>query len=131
MITHGLDIIKTAVDYLNRGQLPVIAFDQPLYALAKLVQWNWEGNYGEKYFVIMIGPLHIEMAALKTIGDWLKDSGWSLAISEADIPSSGTADSFLHAAHVTKTRSAHHFFFLKTEYFLRFQTRQCFSNCLH
>ena len=27
MIRHGLDIIKTAVDYLNMGQLPVIAFD--------------------------------------------------------------------------------------------------------
>ena len=40
MIRYGLDFIKTAVDYLNRGQLPVIAFDQPLYALANLVQWN-------------------------------------------------------------------------------------------
>ena len=65
----------------------------------------------------MIGPLHIEMAALKTIGDWLKDSGWSLAISEADIPSSGTADSFLHAAHVTKTRSAHRFCLKKLNIF--------------
>ena len=111
MIMLGLYIIKIAVDYVNRGQLSVIAFDQPLYALARLVQWNWKKNYREKCFVIMIGPLHIEMAALKTIGDWLKDSGWSLALSEADIPSSGTADSFLHAAHVTKTRSTHHFFF--------------------
>ena len=73
MIRRGLDIIKAAIDYLNKGQLPVIVFDQPLYALEKLVQWNWKGNYGEKYFAIMIGPLHIEMAALKTIGDWLKD----------------------------------------------------------
>ena len=40
MIRYGLDIIKTAVDYLNRGRLPVIAFDQQLYALANLVQWN-------------------------------------------------------------------------------------------
>ena len=55
----------------------------------------------------MMGPLHIKMAALKTIGDWLKGSGCSPASSEAYIASSGTADSFLHAAHVTKTRSAH------------------------
>ena len=47
------------------------------------------------------------MAALKNIGDWLKDSGWSSALSEADIASSGAADFFLHAAHVTKFRSAH------------------------
>ena len=48
MIMRGLYIIKTAVDYLNRGQLSAIAFDQPLYALAKLVQWNWKKNYREK-----------------------------------------------------------------------------------
>ena len=55
----------------------------------------------------MMGPLHIEMAALKTIGEWLKDSGWSSALSEADIGFSGAADSFFHAAHITKARSAH------------------------
>ena len=52
-------------------------------------------------------PLHIKMAALKTIGDWLKDSGWSSDLSEADIESSGAADFSLHAAHITKTRSVH------------------------
>ena len=72
----------------------------------------------------MMGPLDIEMAALKAIGDWLKVSGWSSALSKADIESSGAADSFLHAAHATKTRSAHqvNIFFLKIEYFLGFQT---------
>ena len=56
----------------------------------------------------MMGPQHIEMAALKTIGDWLNDSKWSSSLSEADIASSGAAAySFLHVAHVTKTRSAH------------------------
>ena len=55
----------------------------------------------------MMGPLYIEMAALKTIEDWLKYSGWSSALSEADVTSSGAEVSFLHDAHVTKTRSAH------------------------
>ena len=94
MIRHVLDIIKAAVDYLNRDQLQVISFDQPLYALTKLVQRNWKENYGERSFVIMMGPLHIEMAALKTIGDWFKDLRWSSGLYEADIPSPGAADSF-------------------------------------
>ena len=106
MIRYGLDIIKTAVDYLNRGQLPVIAFDQPLYALAKLVQWNCKENYDKKCFVIMMGPLYIEMADLKTIGDWLKYSGWSSALSESDIASSEAEEFFLDDSHVTKTISA-------------------------
>ena len=70
----------------------------------------------------MMGPLDIEMAALKAIGDWLKVSGWSSALSKTDIESSGAADSFLHAAHATKTRSVNINIFLKIEYFLRFQT---------
>ena len=107
MIRHGMDVIKKSVEFLNAGQTPVIVFDQPLYALAKQIQWNWKDNYGEKCFVVMMGPLHIEMAALKTIGDWLEGSGWCSAIVEADIASSGTAESFLHASHVTRTRNAH------------------------
>ena len=76
MIKHGLDIIKTAVDGVNKEQAPVVVFDQPLYAIAKQVQWNWKEIYRNGKFVVMIGRLHTEMAALKTLGDWLEDSGW-------------------------------------------------------
>lgn len=55
----------------------------------------------------MFGGLYIEMAALKTIGGWLQDSGWTESISESGIASAGTADSFLRASHVTRTRHAH------------------------
>ena len=55
----------------------------------------------------MFGGLHIEMAALKTVGDWLKGSGWVQALVQAEIATAGTADSFLRAAHVTRTRRAH------------------------
>ena len=51
----------------------------------------------------MFGGLHIEMAALKSIGTLLQSSGWTSAIVEADIASSGTAESFLSASSVTRT----------------------------
>ncbi len=38
MICHFLNIIKASVDHLNPGQIPVVAMDQPLYALAKQIQ---------------------------------------------------------------------------------------------
>lgn len=63
MICHSMDIIQTNVELLDPGQIPVIAFDQPLFALAKTIQWNWPNTYGEEKFVIMMGGLHIEMAA--------------------------------------------------------------------
>lgn len=104
MIKHSFCVVKSAVQHLNPGQIPVITFDQPLYALAKQIQWKWPGDYK---FVIMFGGLHIEMAALKTVGDWLKGSGWVQALVQADITTAGTADSFLRAAHVIRTRRAH------------------------
>ena len=107
MIKHAMNVIKQNVGYLNPSQIPVIAFDQPLHALAKTMQWNWPETYGEDNFVIMFGGFHIEMAALKTIGDWLADSGWVAAITEASNASPGTADSFLKASHVSRTRHAH------------------------
>ena len=41
------------------------------------------------------------------LGDWLEGSGWTSALVQANIASTGTADSFIKASHVTKTRHAH------------------------
>ena len=38
IIRHSMDVVKKAVEILNPGQVPVIAIDQPLYALAKHIQ---------------------------------------------------------------------------------------------
>ena len=84
-----------------------MAADKPLYALAKQVQWEWPEQYGEDKFVIMFGGLHIELAALRSIGTILQDSGWVSALTEADVASSGTAQSFISVSSVTRARHAH------------------------
>ena len=107
MIHHSMDIVKTAVEVLNPGQVPIITCDQPLYTVAKEIQWSWPTTHGEDHFVVMFGGLHIEMAALKTLGDLLEGSGWSGALVQASVATPGTADSFLKASHVTCIRRAH------------------------
>ena len=102
-----MDIAKTAVHILNPGQAPVLTCDQPLYTIAKQIQWSWPDIYGEDQFVMMFGGLHIEMASLKGLGDILKGSYWTEALVQAGVASSGKADSFLKASHVTRTRRAH------------------------
>ena len=89
--------------YLNPNEIPVITADQPIYAVLKQIQWQWPEQYGENKlnFVIIFGGLHIEMAALKSIGTLLQSSGWTSVIVEAGIASSGTAESFLSASSVT------------------------------
>ena len=107
MIRHSLDVIQSALAHLNPGQIPVVAFDQPLYAIAKQIQWQWSNSHGEKHYVIMFGGLHVEMTALKAIGKWLEDSGWTSALIQSGVASPGKADSFLKASHVSRTRHVH------------------------
>lgn len=52
----------------------------------------------------MLGGLHVEMALWSTLGDLLDKSGWTAILSEAEVASSGVADSFLKATHLTRTR---------------------------
>ena len=56
MVQHGMEYLT---NYLNPGQTPVMAFNQPLLALAKYVQWSWPQSLGEQCFV---RGIHIEMA---------------------------------------------------------------------
>ena len=45
-IKHAMEKIRDTVAFLNPGQTPVIASDQPLYALAEQIQGQWL-DYGE------------------------------------------------------------------------------------
>ena len=49
MIRHSMNMIKASVDMLNPGQTLVVAFNQPLYAIAKQIQWNWPDLFGEDF----------------------------------------------------------------------------------
>ena len=79
-IKHVMDKISDTLAFLNPGQVPVIAADQPIFAAAKQIQWYWREQYGEDKLVIMFGGLHILLAALRSIGTLLRDSGWTGAL---------------------------------------------------
>ena len=100
-------VIKKATEFLNPGQIPVTVRDQPLFAIANVVQWNWPAKHGENVHVVMLGGLHIEMVLSTMCGDLVALSGRTTALTEAGIAPSVTSDSFLKVAHLTKTRRAH------------------------
>ena len=52
-------------------------------------------------------PYRPGIAEMRSIGTLLKDSGWTSAICEANVAASGTAESFLTASSITRTRQAH------------------------
>ena len=47
------------------------------------------------------------MAICNTLDDVLESFGWTTALIEAEVASSGTTDSYLKAAHLTRTRCTH------------------------
>ena len=106
MIKHAMIVAKNAIEHLNSGQIQVITMDQPLYALAKQIQWSWS-EFDEKLYIVMLGGLHIEMAVISMMEKWLDESGWCTALVEAGITTPGKAEAFLSASHVKRTRYAH------------------------
>ena len=48
----------------------------------------------------VMGPLHTEMAFMNTVGDLLKDSSWTMIITNAHIAHSGVAESLVSGCDV-------------------------------
>lgn len=71
MLVHSLGLVSNATNFLNPGQIPIVVMDQPLYTLAKIIQWSMIDTYGEDKFLITFGSLHIEQAMLKALGKLL------------------------------------------------------------
>ena len=55
----------------------------------------------------MLGPLHIEMAFMNAIGDWLEGSGWVQVLENANFSTTGRIESFLSGKKVKQTKYAH------------------------
>ena len=107
MVKHGMNLIKQATDLVNPGQVLVLTADQPLYTIAKKIQWTWPSIYGEDKFVVMMGGLHIEMALLKVIGDFLEGGGWTSVMTSAGVTTEGRDESLQKGSHTSRSQWVH------------------------
>ena len=105
----------SAVDNINHNQTATTATTSFQGTSVSVFQHPSAENLGEvrePYIITegkvrtVLGGLHIQMATFRSIGSLL-ESGWTSALSEAGVASSGTADSFLTVSSVTRTRQAH------------------------
>ena len=63
---------------------------------------------GEDKLVLMMGALHIEDKAHLMVGKLLCDSGWTTILSQAQVLTSGRAQSVLNEHHIKRTQYSHH-----------------------
>ena len=71
-----MDVIAKATGYVNRGKVPVLTLDKPLFAIAKQSPWSWLDVYGDSKYCVMRDGLHIEIALLNALGHWWDGCGW-------------------------------------------------------
>ena len=45
------------------------------------MQWFQSNAYGQQKLVLMLGALHMEMVMLSYLGNWIQDSGWTIAVN--------------------------------------------------
>ncbi|MEW8547628.1 MAG: hypothetical protein AB2693_29320, partial [Candidatus Thiodiazotropha sp.] len=107
MMSHAMRVTAKAIQHLHPGQIPVITMDQPLYSIAKQIQWTWPDSFGEDKFVVVMGGLHIEMNVMKLLGDILTGSRWATILVQSEVTTSGRADAILKGSHVTRSRYVH------------------------
>ena len=92
---------------VNSGQTGVIGADQPLYAIAKQLQWTFPESVREDKLVTMLGALHIEDKMHQMTGKLLRDSRGTTVLSQTQVLPSGRAQSALNEHHIKRTRYAH------------------------
>ena len=68
MVSVSNNLVPTYGPFSASGQVPVMTVDQPLYALAKEIQWSKPDVQGEEKFLVMMEDLHIEMTFMKSLG---------------------------------------------------------------
>ena len=100
-------VIAKAIEFLNPGQTPMITFDQPLYAISKQLQWNFTNQCGQERFVIMLGPLHTEMAFLSVLGDLVEGTRWTTVVQNESLTRPGVAQALLTGHDVVRTKYVH------------------------
>ena len=94
-------------EILNPGQTCVLFADQTLYAIIRLMQWQFPDTLGEDKLVVIMGALHIEDKMHLMIGKLQRDTGWATILSQVEVLTSGRAQSTLDEHHIKHTRYAH------------------------
>ena len=95
LIYHAMNVVKAVVTHPHPEQAPVIVADQPMYSLAKKLQWSFPATHREDRSLVFLWGVHVELTVYKCLGNWIEGSGWTTAVTNSCIASGGTADSFL------------------------------------
>ena len=103
-VAHVLKIACGLTQYLNPGQIAMVETDQPLYQIAKKLQWKYPDEvFSEDNLFVSLGSLHTEKMLWQMSGDIQECSGIVTAFQNSGIETFGS-NTFLICNSITTTR---------------------------
>lgn len=73
VVHRCMKLVAKLTNHLNPDQTSVMTADKPVFTIAKQLQWQYPERFDQMF--IMLGPLHIKMAFMSAIGDWITGNG--------------------------------------------------------
>ena len=104
MQKHCIDICKSAIDFLNPGQVIVDVSDQPIYAISRRLQQLLPHELGPGMYVPMFGGLHIEKLLLEIHGQIVDGSGLSELLGISKLSIAGAGNLLINVPQITTAR---------------------------
>ena len=71
---HCMSIIKRKINFTNKGQVPIDASHQPVYAISKEVQIRYPSEFEPEKYICALGDLHMKHTGLLVHDDFIKGS---------------------------------------------------------
>ena len=100
-------LIKLCIDYtrtLNAQQVTAVdCSDQPIYAVSKIIQWQYPEFWFPFYFALL-GALHIEKDLLIANGNLLGGTGLDEILGDASIKTIGLETASVDVNHIHKAK---------------------------
>ena len=59
LLNRVMNLVKKTVEHLNPNETPVLTMDQPLFEIAKKIQWLWSDSFSNNKYVIMTGVVTV------------------------------------------------------------------------
>ena len=99
-----MNIIKSTISSINPGQIPVDTCDQPVYALAKEIQWRYPNDFSDNQYFAIFGGLHIEQSLLGIHGELIAGSGLAKILEVNDLSTIGVSAASLDVSEIKRSR---------------------------
>ena len=105
LVRHCITVICKIIEHVNPGQSPVITGGHLVYVLGKQVQFIYPLEFDK--VIWMMSPLHIEMAFISAIGDWLERSDWVEIFKRSKINTVGRIENFFSGINMKQSCYVH------------------------